>query len=78
MKAEWEVNICARACSKSNFFSTGGSLFRFDAYCSDYSAIHTLDCSNYSGSDYYATLGPDSDSDNCFPHTVLATAIDSD
>ena len=47
-------------------------------YCSDYSAIHTLDCSDYSGSDYYATLGPDSDSDNCFPHTVLATAIDSD
>ena len=47
------------------------------AYCSDYSATHTLDCSDYSGSDYYATLGPDSDSDNCFPHTVLAAVIDS-
>ena len=45
---------------------------------SDYSAIHTLDCSNYSGSDYYATLGPDSDFDNCFLHTVLAAVTDSD
>ena len=30
MKAEWEVNICARACSKSTFFSEGGSLVQFD------------------------------------------------
>ena len=52
--------------------------FRLMAYCSDYSSIHTLDCSDCSGSDYYATLGPDFDSDNCFPHTVLAVVIDSD
>ena len=52
--------------------------FNSMAYCYDYSAIRTLDCSDYSGSDYYATLGPDSDFDNCFPHTVLAAAIDSD
>ena len=48
------------------------------AYCSGYSFIHTLDCSDCSGSDYYAILGPDFDSDNCFPHTVLAAVIDFD
>ena len=48
------------------------------AYCSDCSSIHTLDCSDCSDSDYYATLGLDSDSDNCCPHTVLAAVIDSD
>ena len=48
------------------------------AYCSGYSSIHTLDCSDYSDSDYCATLGLNFGSDNCFPHTVLAAGIDSD
>ena len=47
------------------------------ACCSDCSSIHTLDCSDYSDSDYCATLGLDFGSDNCFPHTVLAAVIDS-
>ena len=54
-------------------FHQSGSM----AYCSDYSAIHTLGYSGYSGSDCYATLAPDSDSGSCFPHTVLAAMIDS-
>ena len=48
------------------------------AYCSGYSSIHTLDCSDYVDSDYYATLGLDFGSDNCFPYTVLTAVIDSD
>ena len=38
------------------------------AYCSDYSSIHSSDCS-----DYYANLGPsfDSDSDRYYPYTDL-------
>ena len=48
------------------------------AYCSDYSSIHTLDCSDCFDSDYYATLGLDFDSDNCFPHIVLVAVLDSD
>ena len=48
------------------------------AYCFDYSATHTLDCSDYSGSDCYATLAPDSNYGSCFPHTVLAAVVDSD
>ena len=78
MKAEWEVNICARACSRSTFFSGGGSLARFDGILFWLFSIHTLGCSGCSVSDYYATLGPDFDSDNCFLHTVLAAVIDSD
>ena len=46
------------------------------AHCSDYSAIHTLDCFDYA--DCYATLVTDSDSGSCFPHTVLVAVIDSD
>ena len=45
------------------------------AHCSDCSAIHILDCSDYT--DCYATLAPDSDSSSCFPHTVLVAVIDS-
>ena len=48
------------------------------AYCSDCSFIHTLNYSNCSDSYYYATLGLDFDSDNCFPHTVLVVVTDSD
>ena len=48
------------------------------AHCSDYSAIHTLDCFDYAGFDCYATLTPDSDFGSCFPHTVLAAVLDSD
>ena len=48
------------------------------AYCSDCSSIHTLDCFDCSDSDYYTTLGLDFDSDNFFPHTVLAAVTDSD
>ena len=48
------------------------------ACCSDCSSIHTLDCSDYSYSGYYATLSLDFDSDSCFPHTVLVAVADSD
>ena len=47
------------------------------ADCSGYYATHTLDGSDYSGSDCYATLTPDSDFGSCFPHTVLAAVVDS-
>ena len=48
------------------------------AYCSGYSAIHTLDCFDYSGSDCYSTLVLDFYSGSCFTHTVLAAVSDSD
>ena len=48
------------------------------ACCSDCSSIHTLDCSDYSDSDCYATLDLDFDSDSYFPHIVLVAVIDSD
>ena len=48
------------------------------ACCSYYSSIHTLDCSDCSDSDCYATLGLDFGSDSCFPYTVLVTVTDSD
>ena len=46
------------------------------AYCSDCSSIHNPDCSDYS--DYYATLGLDSGSDNCCSHTDPVALADSD
>ena len=48
------------------------------ACCSDCSSIHTLDCSECSDSDYYATLGLEFGSDSCIPHTVLAAVINFD
>ena len=48
------------------------------ACCSDCSSIHNLDCSDYSGSDYYATLGLDFGSDSWFPHTDPIAVADSD
>ena len=46
--------------------------------CSDCSSIHTLDWSDCSDSDCYATLGLDFGSDSCFPYTVLVAVADSD
>ena len=48
------------------------------ACCSDCSSIHTLNCSDCSDSDCYATLGLDFDSDSCFPHTVLVAVAGFD
>ena len=51
---------------------------RVVACCSDCSSIHNLDCSDYSDSDYYATLGLDFGSDSCFPQIDPVVMADSD
>ena len=43
--------------------------------CSDCSSIHNPDCSDYS--DYYATLGLDSDFGSCCSHTDPIVVADS-
>ena len=48
------------------------------AWCSDCSSIHTLDCSDCSDSDCYATLGLDFGSHSYFPHTVVVAVAGSD
>ena len=48
------------------------------AWCSDCSSIHTLDYSDCSDSDCYATLSLDFGSDSYFPHIVLVAMTGSD
>ena len=70
------MSICARACSKSTFFSGGVRLLGMVACCSGYSSIHNPDCSDYF--EYYATRGLDFGSDSYYPHTDPVAVADSD
>ena len=70
------MSICARACSKSTFFSRGGSFTQVVACYSDYSSIHSFDCFDYSDCLSIPDLHSDSNSGiysnmHC-PHTALA------
>ena len=76
------MSIRASACFKSTFFLRGGSFTWVVACYSDYSSIHSSNCSDYSDCLSIPDLHSDSDSGICSdmhcPHTALAVVDSAD
>ena len=76
------MSICASACSKSTFFSGGGSFTRGSGSYSDYSSIHSSDCLDYSNYLSIPDLHSDSDYgihyDMHCPYTALVVVDSAD
>ena len=70
-----EVSICASACSKSTFSQGVVHSLEVVACFSNYSSIHSSDCSDYSDCLSILGLDFDYDYDICFDMYCLHTAL---